>query len=105
MQIFFEIFFWTKKNHNAFHAILKKYIPTAPTKQKNFVIYLKNKYDTVEKRNEYMVKAMKKSYDEFRGNDTSRAHYQIFMNIVEDKLREKTNISDSLGVIDEFKVF
>lgn len=86
-------------DHKAFHSILKKYIPTSKGKQNQLRNFLDATYDTQEKKNEYMVIAMKRSYREFAETDNSLEHYITFMDQVEEKLRTKTNISDTLGDI------
>ena len=58
MQVFFEVFSRTKKNHNAFHAILNKYIPVSLSFGRRTQLLQKLSGYTEEQEREYHVKAI-----------------------------------------------
>ena len=68
-------------DHNAFHSILNKYIPEKESARRALYDSWDDLDLTPSERNEYMVRAMEKAYDDFgkTRDNGSLDHYNKFM--------------------------
>ena len=92
-----------ESDHKAFHSILNKYVPENIKSRDVLFDYLDNELElSTNEKNEYMVRALEKAYQEFssKANDGSLNHYNTFMEQVREKLRTKATLEESLRTVD-----